>query len=440
MATLPPRSGDAPNGAPAAPTQGTPPAPMLPDEAALHRLFEAEFPPLVDSASRELGAAAALAPRVVESAFVHAWEQRARFETPAGLQAFLRDDVHHGVARTLSRRAAAHRLGHHGEAEHATAAGAMPGGAAVAAPPVDTEVAWMHVLHTIHDQGPKHEARAHAIEQTRHDAAQHVASIGAKRTWWPVVVAAVIALVAIVVAMQWADRASQQSAIARALAAQDTRLASSGRGQQANVTLGDGTRVRLAPDTRVTIPKEFGPKFRAVALEGAATFEPTAGDANAFQVHTHNVIVVATGTKFSVRSWQGDDAVGVLVHEGTVAVRVGDTERTLSANQALVVRPDGAMDTPDEPTRKMLMGWTDGRVVLPQQPLEKVLPLLQRWWDLDVGLADPSLGSRPVSIDAPLASAKEAVAAIEQQARVKYSYAGRELVFRDAGDAAAVKP
>lgn len=426
MPTLPPRNGDARDGA------APPVSPMLPDEAALRRVFDAEFPGLVESASRELGPAAPLAPRVVESAFVHAWEQRARLETPAGLHSFLEEDVHHGVARALSRRAAAHRLGHHGEEAHEHHG--TDGGTATAAPPVDMEVAWMHVVHTIHDQGPRHEARAHAIEQTRHDAAQHVAAIGAKRSWWPVAVAAVVALVAIFAAMQWADQTSRQSAIARALAAQDTRLASSGRGQQANVTLGEGTRVRLAPDTRVTIPKEFGDRLRAVALEGAATFEPRTGLEQAFQVHTHNVVVVATGTKFSVRSWQGDDAVGVLVHEGSVAVRVGDAERAVAAGEALVVRPDGTMQAPDEVTRKALLGWTDGRLVLAQQPLSKVLVDLNRWYGLDIGLADPTLGTRPVSIDAPITSAKEAVAAIEAQARVKYSYAGRDLVFRDSAD------
>src|SRR5688500_3522337 len=98
MPTLPPRNGDARDGASQAPSPtAAPRAAVLPDETALRRVFDAEFPVLVESASRELGAAAALAPRVVESAFVHAWEQRTRFETENGLNAFLRDDVHHGV-------------------------------------------------------------------------------------------------------------------------------------------------------------------------------------------------------------------------------------------------------------------------------------------------------------------------------------------------------
>jgi ferric-dicitrate binding protein FerR (iron transport regulator) len=77
------------------------------------------------------------------------------------------------------------------------------------------------------------------------------------------------------------------------------------------------------------------------------------------------------------------------------------------------------------------MGWTNGRVVLARQPLGDVVRQLQRWYGLQVGLADSGLASRPVSLDAPLDGPREAIAAIESQAGVKYSYAGRDLVFRD---------
>ena len=111
MSTTLPPNGDAPDGAASLPPQAL----LLSDETALRRVFDEQFQPLLETASRELGAAAPLAPRVVEAAFVRAWEQRDRFQTRTGLDAFLADDVHHGVARTLSRRAAAHRLGHHDE-------------------------------------------------------------------------------------------------------------------------------------------------------------------------------------------------------------------------------------------------------------------------------------------------------------------------------------
>lgn len=436
--TIPPRNGDAP-GAPAAPA----PSLFLPDESALRRVFDHEFPSLIGQARAELGEAGTLAPRVVESAFVHAWEQRTRFANDTGLRAYLHDEVHHGVARTLSRRAAAHRLGHkdHVEEPHLPAAPALDA-AAAAMTPAEVEAAWRHVVDTIHDQGPSIAARAHAVEQTRHDAAQHVAAIAKPRVAvWQVAVAAVVGLLAIAGAMRWADRAGEQSAITRALAAQDARLASAGRGQQAVVTLAEGTRVKLSPDTKVTIPKAFDARLRAVKLEGAATFEPKTGLEVPFQLHVRNAIITATGTAFAVRAYDREPLVALRVTEGTVRVQVGEASQSVTAGQSLVIGADGAMRAPTPDESKALLAWTDGRLVLPNTTLGDALPQLKRWFNLDVGVADPSLNARPVSLDVALSSPKEGIAAIESQAHVKYSYGdkGNGLQFKDAPAGTAKK-
>ena len=427
--TLPPRGDDTPAGAPA--------AQLLPDEGALRHVFEDEFPGLLTEARNGLGDAAALAPKVVEQAFVHAWEQRARFENATGLRAFLHEEVHHGVARTLSRRAAAHRLGHHapGDEHAATQLPAMAAdAAAVAMTPAEIEAAWRHVVDTLHDHGPSVEARAHHADILRHDAAQHVAAIAKPRSIWKPVVAGIVGLVAIAFGMRWADRAGEQSAISRALAAADTRLASAGRGQQAVVTLAEGTRVKLYPDTRVTIPKEFDVDLRAVKLDGAATFEPKNGLAKPFQVHVKNAIVTATGTAFAVRGYEKDAMVALRVTEGTVSVAVGTATKAVAAGESLVILQDGTMRAPTAEEQKAALAWTDGRLVLANATLGDALPQLKRWFDLDIGTADPSLRTRPVSLDVPIDSPKEAIAAIEAQAKVKYSYGdtNRDLLFKDA--------
>src|SRR5215208_3898573 len=101
--TVPPREGGA---------LATPPIPpVLSDEATLRRVLESELPTLTAEARAKLGEAVALTPRVLEGAFVHAWQQRERFQTPAELHEFLVAEVHHEAARALSRRAGAHRMG-----------------------------------------------------------------------------------------------------------------------------------------------------------------------------------------------------------------------------------------------------------------------------------------------------------------------------------------
>ena len=82
-------------------------AAYLRDETALRRAFDAEFAGAMAAAREKLKDAGALAPRVVETAFVNVWQQR---ETLTSLQQFkqvLADEINHGSARALSRRVAA---------------------------------------------------------------------------------------------------------------------------------------------------------------------------------------------------------------------------------------------------------------------------------------------------------------------------------------------
>ncbi|MGH7617235.1 MAG: hypothetical protein ACREPM_08415, partial [Gemmatimonadaceae bacterium] len=86
------------------------PATLLADEAALKRAFDAEFEPSLAAAQTQLGDSPNLAPRVVETAFVSIWNQRATIGTQQQLKAVLADEIRHGSARALSRKSAAGRF------------------------------------------------------------------------------------------------------------------------------------------------------------------------------------------------------------------------------------------------------------------------------------------------------------------------------------------
>src|SRR5215207_2321969 len=89
----------------------------LADESALKAAFLAHHASLSVEARSRLGDAIALAPKVVEGAFVRAWDKRATLATADDLHKFLVDDVHHAAARALSRRVAAHRFAQHGTSD-----------------------------------------------------------------------------------------------------------------------------------------------------------------------------------------------------------------------------------------------------------------------------------------------------------------------------------
>jgi DNA-directed RNA polymerase specialized sigma24 family protein len=83
----------------------------LADEQSLRRVFDETYPALLAEAQAQLGDSPHLAPRVVEGAFVCAWQEREELRGPAQLRSYLSSEVQHGAVRALSRKSAAHRMG-----------------------------------------------------------------------------------------------------------------------------------------------------------------------------------------------------------------------------------------------------------------------------------------------------------------------------------------
>src|SRR3954452_17180235 len=136
----------------------SPSSQLVLDEESLHRTFLAEYSELTAEARADLGDAVVLAPKVVEGAFVRAWDARARFKTPAEVHNFLVEDVHHAAARALSRRAAAQRFAGHEHADAHTVVDTTP------------EQAWAHILHALHGEEHSPQALAAAAAVSRHGA------------------------------------------------------------------------------------------------------------------------------------------------------------------------------------------------------------------------------------------------------------------------------
>jgi ferric-dicitrate binding protein FerR (iron transport regulator) len=399
----------------------TPAGPALSDERALERVFRAHFSVLAEEAKVELGDAASSAPRVVEAAFRHAWEDRARLQTSAELDAFLRDAVHHGAAREKSRRASLHRP-HEGKA------------AAHAAPPVviDVDKSWAHLIHALHGGSEGGVAAQMSADAVRHDAAGHVAELAKGRSWKVPIAIGVAGAAVVLFGLWYVDRLGEEGAVTNALAASDARVHPSLTGQMAIVTLDDGTKVTLAPESKLIVPKLFGDNLRAVKIDGAATFEVAPGRKTPFEVRAGKAAIIATGTVITVRAYATDDAVIAFVKEGTASVKVGDATKAVASGQAVLVDKNATVRIPSPDELNEAISWNDRKLTIADRQLRFVLPQLQRWYGLDIKVPDLPLLDRTVSFQASLDSPREAISAVEKSAGVKFGYIDKTMVFRDA--------
>ncbi len=97
-----------------------------------------------------------------------------------------------------------------------------------------------------------------------------------------------------------------------------------------NLTLSDGSTVRLLPGSRVRYPVRFASALRTVQLSGEAFFAVQPDKAHPFVVQTRSVLVRVLGTSFTVRDFASQPTAEVAVKTGRVSVSptTGKTDRT----------------------------------------------------------------------------------------------------------------
>jgi ferric-dicitrate binding protein FerR (iron transport regulator) len=360
--SVPPRDGGAMAASPSSLS------PLLGDELALRRAFDLEYSASVAAARSQLGDAESHAARIVEAAFVSAWNQRASLASNDQLKAFLAEQVHHGASRALSRRAAAHRFGTHGgrDETHTASHSATPGAA-------DAERSWAEITRAIHDTGPTTDAHAAVANAGRHEAAAHMKSVAKRASWKMPVAIGILVLAACAIGIFYLDRLGDEDAAVAAVSSTSLQpIVASTAGQIGSLSLQDGSKVRIGPDTKVFVADGFPTKIRAVRVEGTAAFEVAPNQPLPLRVVLKKSEVIATGTKFVVSAYPADSGFMVSVQEGSVTVKSGKLSSPLMANQTTIVR-GSTSQAPTEAQRAEAFGWVDRRITVADRPLREVV-------------------------------------------------------------------
>jgi ferric-dicitrate binding protein FerR (iron transport regulator) len=405
------RDGNAPDGGA--------PAIALADEETLRRIFLDEYPALTEEARADLGPEArALVSKVVEGAFVRAWDARARFRTPAEVHDFLVEDVHHAAARALSRRAGAHRLAGSGKVEAHTVRDET------------SDEAWQHIMKALHGEAHSPKALQEAARHSRHEAAEHIKHSDQGKPLWIVLGIFAVVLGGLLVAAYFMGRVSEDARFARALNAPDVKPIATTFARMGTVTLDDGTKVRLAPESEVTVPKLFGPDLRVVRLKGIGEFTVAKGIEQPFRVNAGSVAVVATGTAFTVKVDDNTKETTVVVSEGSVKVGPPKKMTDVPAGGAVIAK-DSVVRQATAAEKEEADSWRSGTLVVNDKPLGEVLNLMKKWYGLTILVPQPQLMERKASFRASLDSTRQAIRGIEASTGLQFGYIGQNMAFTE---------
>jgi transmembrane sensor len=249
---------------------------------------------------------------------------------------------------------------------------------------------------------------------------------------WPVRIAAAFVLT-VSGGLLW--RAVNQPRT-RATAPHPMRLYATARGERADLHLADGTRIALNVDSRLRLPLDFGQRTRTVYLEGEAYFQVQHDSTRPFRVVAANAVTEDLGTGFVVRAYAGATGVRVVVTKGRVALR---QSRDTVAGTVLSVGDLGRLDTAGVVTVRSgvdvgrYTAWTEGRLEFVNTPLAEVVSQLERWYDLDITLADSGLRARPLTATLGRQSTDEMLRLLAASLDVRVQRDGRRVTLHALG-------
>ncbi|MDB4888801.1 MAG: FecR protein [Gemmatimonadetes bacterium] len=211
------------------------------------------------------------------------------------------------------------------------------------------------------------------------------------------------------------------------------QVATTGRGQRDTVRLQDGTRVVLGAASTLRYPAAFSGRTRDVYLTGEGYFDVVHDSAHPFRVHAGDATAEDVGTAFGVRAFAGDSLVQVVVAEGAVAFGAATSAEkgaVLTQGQLGRLAKGRTVAHVERVNVDAYLGWVKGRLVFDETPLDEVAAQLERWYGVDVRIADTAHASQRLTASFANESLPDVLAVIAQTFDFRVEQRGDAIVMR----------
>jgi ferric-dicitrate binding protein FerR (iron transport regulator) len=203
------------------------------------------------------------------------------------------------------------------------------------------------------------------------------------------------------------------------------RRFSTARGQQASLELDDGTRITLGVASTLTVPRDFGRESRTLILDGEALFSVTQNSTLPFIIRTSTTQTRVLGTTFTVRGYAPDTTTTVTVFDGKVAF----ADTIIAAGQRAVKQRNGRFAVLSTVGKNEGAAWVNGRIAFEQTSLRDVLTELNRWYDIQFVLDDPSIAMDSVTVSFINRSAEEVATVLDEILGLTHRRTTTQILF-----------
>lgn len=168
------------------------------------------------------------------------------------------------------------------------------------------------------------------------------------------------------------------------------------RGGEFKIVLEDSTEVWLNSESTLRYPETFSSEERRVAVTGEAYFHVRKDASRPFYVESQGQTIRVYGTTFNVRAYHDEKATYTTLESGSISLSDGSIsgEVFLSQGHQAILDHESDKITMTVVDPAVVTSWRHGRFVFEDQPLERIMLDLSRWYDFQYEFADESLRSR----------------------------------------------
>lgn len=177
------------------------------------------------------------------------------------------------------------------------------------------------------------------------------------------------------------------------LASPDWQVYHSGNTSEETLELFDGTKIWLNEGSQISFLEEAWKGQRLVKLEGEAFFDVAKNKAQPFIIETASGTVQVLGTSFSVRDYQNEEEMSVVVKTGKVRMqpKVGDAHLDLIANEKGVFEKNEKDLHKRKDEQQNDLAWHTQKLSFLNTPLHQVLRKVGELYKVEIELEDSTL-------------------------------------------------
>lgn len=202
-------------------------------------------------------------------------------------------------------------------------------------------------------------------------------------------------------------------------------------GVKGDITLPDGSRVKLNSASTLKCPDRFDTKARVVELSGEGFFEVEGNPDWPMYVKTSKGLTVkVTGTRFNVSSYENDPTLKLTLVEGSVTVIHDATDRRYKVlpNEEMVFY-DGMLTLPQKQEVDVTPAiiWKDDVLLFENTEMPEVIKKLERWYSVYIIPQDPAIMKMRFTASFESESLTQVLQLLKITSKIDYRIEGKKV-------------